>query len=170
MPAPMDEKHDQKALAAVVELFVVALSPFPLFAIKQACELAMRGKVGATGGRFRPNPAELALACEREMQFFVKERKQINDILQADMVEDRPEESTRKRLTESAKNLIKQLASARPPNEVARGLASEQVKVDDGLTPQERAEKRLEELRGQPLPMLSAEALAAIKRNVVVDE
>jgi hypothetical protein len=62
--------------------------------------------------------------------------------------------------------------TARPPNEVARGLSAKAAArvEDDGLTPEARALKRLEALKNEPVPMLSAEALATLKRNVVVDE
>lgn len=62
--------------------------------------------------------------------------------------------------------------SARPPNEVARGLSAKvAAKIeDDGLTPEERALKRLDALKNEPVPMLSEKALAIFKRKDVVAE
>jgi hypothetical protein len=97
MPIVSDERQEEEDLAGIADLYVIALERFPLFAVKQAAELTLRGKVGMTGGRFRPTPGELALACEREMEFFAKERRSIKDILDASVVEELPEPVRRER-------------------------------------------------------------------------
>jgi hypothetical protein len=171
MPLASDEKQDEEGLEAIAELYVVALEGLPLFAVKQGCELALRGKVGSTGGRFRPTPGELRVACEREMEFFIKERKQIQEVLNAEVVE--PPMPGHRELARKARVMIAEIAAADPPpNEIARG--AKRKAVGDGLTLRERAEERLKELHGRILPQMSAEALAIFKSQAgeidVVDE
>lgn len=172
MPLQKPEPELAKAAElakATLEAFMVGLKGRPLFAIKAACEAALRGKVGASQGRFRPTPAEMALAVEREVQFFLRERTQIAEILSAEIEKEKPPETVRRKMAGDVAALLAGLKNARSPNEIARGFAQTKA-FDDGLTPKERAEKRLEELRGQPLPQLSDRALALFKRNDVAAE
>jgi hypothetical protein len=167
MPLASDDKQDEEGLEAIAKLYVTALDGLPLFAIKQGCEYALRGKVGETGGRFRPTPGELFLACEREMEFFVRERKQIQEVLNAEVVE--PPTPGHRELARKARVMIAEIAAADPPpNEIARG--AKRKAVGDGLTLRERAEGRLKELHGHILPQMSAEALAIFKRKDVASE
>jgi hypothetical protein len=160
---------DLQSASDLLDVYMAGVRGRPMFAIKAACDAALRGKVGATEGRFRPSPPEMALAIEREAQFFLRERAQIADILSAKIEAERPPEPVRRKMADNVAALLAGFKNARSPNEVARGYAQTKA-FDDGLTPKERAEKRLEELRGQPLPQLSAEALATIKQKDVVAE
>jgi hypothetical protein len=142
--------QDMEDVAGDLDVYGHALEVFPLFAVKAACERALRGEVGGgpNKGRFRPTPAELAMACKAEMKFFLDEKRLIIDILNAEVMAPRPVSPRRAELAAKAWKLIEEIAQARPPNEVERGYgAPVQALVNDGLSPEERAELRLAELK-----------------------
>ncbi len=143
-----------------LDTYCLALGDLPAWAVAEACTLALRGKVGVTGGRFAPTPGELHLAAEQRLVGVVEERAQILRVLGAKIVQPLSEAEMVER---GAK--IRAIADDCIASLEANGSAFDPPRRRKSLrdvTPAE-AEANLARLRAdpQPMPKLSDAALRA---------
>lgn len=98
---------DDGDAAAKISAYCIAMAQLPLWAVSEACAMALRGHVGNSRGRFAPTPGELCLAGERLLESVVKEKSRIARILTAKVVEpETVDPERRKQIAEQARRLI----------------------------------------------------------------
>lgn len=134
-------------------LYVSQLSRFPLWAVKQACEEAMR-----SGAAFAPSVAELAKAADQAIRAASDEIAKINRVLNANVYHE-PDDSEKARIEQGFKDLLEKL-KLNEPLDLAR-------KPKDRLLTRDEARAIVEELRASPieLPPLSEAARATLTKG-----
>lgn len=104
---------DEKDARDTVNVYIAALNDLPLWAIRRACELSVKGEAGARDLRFAPSPPELRRAAKGEVEVYERERERLAKVLRA--VEIGPAEPTaedearRVRLGEKLRKLADEL-------------------------------------------------------------
>lgn len=85
LPAPITDNSDPELIIAAYQS---ALADLPSWAVDEACDAAMRGKVGAYGGRYRPAPGELHVYAENQIIALIQERRELDKVISARVYEE----------------------------------------------------------------------------------
>ncbi len=139
-------------------IFVSDLMGLPGFAVVKACTDLRRGTVG--DGKWVPEPGVVCTLARKAMAGFLKERREIDAALTAEVKTSVPDPVRKAALLKAANKLAGQMSMNRAAEDAR--LAGRAVDLDEipdaRLTPEarrERAEKQLAELKDKPLPKLS---------------
>jgi len=138
--------------------FVQDLMDVPLFALTKACSDLRRGTVG--DGKWMPEPGVVRSLAQGFVTALAKERREIDAVLTAEVKTSVPDPARKAALIETANKLAGQMSMNRAVEDArlaGRTIDPEEI-PEARLSPEarhERAERRLAELKGKPLPKLS---------------
>jgi hypothetical protein len=83
------ENLDSDLLEATMDIWLMAVEPYPAWAIKRAVANFVRGHTATpSNGAFAPKPPQLAQECEAVMAPFRKNLRRIDNVLDADRDEE----------------------------------------------------------------------------------
>jgi hypothetical protein len=138
LPSPLTDSGNADVKVKVYQL---ALSDLPAWAVIEACDLALRGKIGNYGGRYLPTPGELHEAAGKIIGHIIAEKRSIDRVLTARiegpfLQEDRAEAIAR--VNEAARK-VSMSARFMPANELARMRARKGDQWDTKLDAQEKS-------------------------------
>jgi hypothetical protein len=104
LPSPITDNSDPEL---IILAYQAALSDLPAWAVEEACDASLKGKIGNFGGRYRPSPGELHVYAENLVMVFLKEKRDLDKILAAEVIDDSAESvETRKQMTERIKREV----------------------------------------------------------------
>jgi hypothetical protein len=94
------ETLDPDLLQASMDIWMMAVEPYPAWAIKRAVANFVRGHTATpSNGAFAPKPPQLAQECEAVMAPFRKNLRRIDNVLDAHVDEHVPTEAEKARVT-----------------------------------------------------------------------
>jgi len=139
-------------------IFVSDLMGLPGFAVVKACTDLRRGTVG--DGKWVPEPGVVCTLARKATANLLRERREIDAVLTAEVKTSVPDPARKAALIETANKLAGQMSMNRAVEDArlaGRTIDPEEI-PEARLSPEarhERAERRLAELKGKPLPKLS---------------
>lgn len=139
-------------------IFVSDLMGLPGFAVVKACTDLRRGTVG--DGKWVPEPGVVCTLARKAMSGLLKERREIDAVLTAEVKTSVPDPARKAALLDTANKLAAQMSMNRAVEDARlAGRAVDPAEIPDArLSPEgrrERAEKQLADLKDKPLPKLS---------------
>lgn len=150
--------------------YCLAMADLPIYAVQAACTMALRGKIGDGTGKWAPQPGELHVAAEQQMQALLREQADISRVLKA-VVRQEPvltEEDRKAVVARIRKEMGMPVAGthAKPLGDGATDHPDKRRAADYRDDPREAAEWRLGNMDYQDRPLtLSPAALATLKRT-----
>jgi hypothetical protein len=133
------ETLDPDLLEATMDIWMMAVEPYPAWAVKRAVANFVRGHTTvANNGAFAPKPPQLAQECEAVLAPFRKNLRRIDSVLDANVDAHVPTEDEKARVAARVDETLAMLRQSVDPRDP---LAKRNLNIKDAVSPEELLER-----------------------------